>query len=136
MGGRVWLVGTKVMPEPGDERGLRRDVPDNCVCRRRPVCSASSRIIPLWAGSSCPVADADHLGLVDDRHGHRHRQVLDYTETFKAVIVVLIGFVVYLVFWVTLMDADLRRGDDRRDVSERTTEPAHRTGVLREERPL
>ena len=26
-------------------------------------------------------------------------QVLDYSETFKAVIVVLIGFVVYLVFW-------------------------------------
>jgi hypothetical protein len=31
------------------------------------------------------------------------RQVLDYTETFKAVIVVLIGFVVYLVFWGTMM---------------------------------
>ena len=30
------------------------------------------------------------------------RQVLDYTDTFKAVIVVLIGFVVYLVFWVTM----------------------------------
>ncbi len=30
------------------------------------------------------------------------RQVLDYSETFKAVIVVLIGFVVYLVFWVTV----------------------------------
>ena len=28
------------------------------------------------------------------------RQVLDYSETFKAVIVVLIGFVVFLVFWV------------------------------------
>ncbi len=31
------------------------------------------------------------------------RQVLDYTDTFKAVIVVLIGFVVYLVFTVTMM---------------------------------
>ena len=30
------------------------------------------------------------------------RQVLDYTDTFKAVIVVLIGFVVYLVFSFTL----------------------------------
>jgi hypothetical protein len=31
------------------------------------------------------------------------RQVLDYTDTFKAVIVVIIGFVVYLVFWGTMM---------------------------------
>ena len=30
------------------------------------------------------------------------RQVLDYSETFKAVIVVLIGFVVFLVFWGTM----------------------------------
>ena len=30
------------------------------------------------------------------------RQVLDYSETFKAVIVVLIGFVVFLVFWGTI----------------------------------
>ena len=30
------------------------------------------------------------------------RQVLDYSETFKAVVVVLIGFVVYLVFWGTI----------------------------------
>ena len=30
------------------------------------------------------------------------RSVLDYSETFKAVIVVLIGFVVYVVFWMTL----------------------------------
>jgi hypothetical protein len=31
------------------------------------------------------------------------RQVLDYTEKFKAVVVVLIGFVVYLVFWGVMM---------------------------------
>ena len=30
------------------------------------------------------------------------RSVLDYSETFKAVIVVLIGFVVYVVFWMTM----------------------------------
>ena len=30
------------------------------------------------------------------------RQVLDYSETFKAIIVVLIGFVVFLVFWGTI----------------------------------
>jgi len=30
------------------------------------------------------------------------RQVLDYTDTFKAVIVVLIGFVIYIVFWGTM----------------------------------
>jgi hypothetical protein len=30
------------------------------------------------------------------------RQVLDYSDTFKAVVVVLIGFVVYLVFWGTV----------------------------------
>ena len=30
------------------------------------------------------------------------RQVLDYSETFKAAIVVLIGFVVFLVFWGTM----------------------------------
>jgi hypothetical protein len=30
------------------------------------------------------------------------RQVLDYSDTFKAIVVVLIGFVVYLVFWGTV----------------------------------
>jgi hypothetical protein len=30
------------------------------------------------------------------------RSVLDYSDTFKAVIVVLIGFVVYLFFWGTI----------------------------------
>jgi hypothetical protein len=30
------------------------------------------------------------------------RQVLDYSDTFKAIIVVLIGFAVYLVFWFTM----------------------------------
>ena len=38
------------------------------------------------------------------------RQVLDYSETFKAVVVVLIGFVVYLVFWGTIAVPDVRRG--------------------------
>ena len=98
----VWLVGTKLMPDPATSA----DFPETF----RVVAFAASpgligvvSIIPfigtfiaflltpiiwLWSMAAMVIAA---------------RQVLDYTDTFKAVIVVLIGFVVYLVFWGTMM---------------------------------
>jgi Yip1 domain len=97
----VWLVGTKVMPDPATNADFAETF--------RVIAFASSpgligvvSIIPLlgwfvmllltpiiWIWSMIAMVIAT-------------RQVLDYTDTFKAVIVVLIGFVIYLVFWGTL----------------------------------
>lgn len=96
----VWLVGTKVMPEPQ----THADFPEAF----RVVAFAASpgllgvvSIIPflgwllmillvpiiwLWSMAAMVVAV---------------KAVLDYTDTFKAVIVVIIGFVAYLIVWGT-----------------------------------
>ena len=97
----VWLAGTKLMPDPA----TKADFPETF----RTIAFAASpgligvvTIIPLlgwllmllltpviliWSLAAMVVAV---------------RQVLDYSDTFKAVVVVLIGFVVYLVFWGTV----------------------------------
>jgi Yip1 domain len=97
----VWLVGTKVMPDPA----TKADFPETF----RTIAFAASpgligvvTIVPflggllywllwpvilIWSMAAMVVAV---------------RQILDYSETFKAVVVVLIGFVVYLVFWGTI----------------------------------
>jgi Yip1 domain len=97
----VWLVGTKLMPDPA----TKADFPETF----RTIAFAASpgligvvTIVPflggllywllwpvilIWSMAAMVVAV---------------RQVLDYADTFKAVVVVLIGFVVYLVFWVTM----------------------------------
>jgi hypothetical protein len=97
----VWVAGTKLMPDPA----TKADFPETF----RTIAFAASpgligvvTIIPflgwllmlvltpiilLWSIAAMVIAV---------------RQVLDYTETFKAVIVVLIGFAVYLVFWTTM----------------------------------
>lgn len=97
----VWLVGTKLMPDTA----TNADFPETF----RTIGFAASpgligvvTIIPflgwilmllltpiiwLWSMAAMVVAV---------------RQVLDYTDTFKAVIVVLIGFAVYLVFTMTV----------------------------------
>ena len=97
----VWLVGTRVMPEPQ----TRADFPEAF----RVVAFAASpgllgvvSIIPflgwlimlllvpiiwLWSMAAMVVAV---------------KAVLDYTDTFKAVVVVIIGFVAYLVVWGTM----------------------------------
>jgi Yip1-like protein len=97
----VWLVGTKLMPDPATSADFAETF--------RVVAFAASpgllgvvSVIPflgwlvmlvltpiIWVWSMAAMVIAT-------------RQVLDYTDTFKAVIVVLIGFVVYIVFWGTM----------------------------------
>jgi hypothetical protein len=98
----VWAVGTKLMPDPATSADFAETF--------RVVAFAASpgllgvvSIIPLlgwlltlvltpviwlWTLAAMVVAV---------------KAVLDYTDTFKAVIVVLIGFVVFLFFWATMM---------------------------------
>ena len=91
----VWLVGTKLMPDPA----TKADFPETfrtIAFAAVPGLLAIVTIIPLlgwllmlivypiiWLWSMAIMVVAV-------------RQVLDYTETFKAVIVVIIGFVAYL----------------------------------------
>lgn len=93
----VWLVGTKVMPDPA----TKADFPETfrvIAFAAAPGLFGAVTIIPilgwllmfliwLWSIAAMVVAV---------------RQVLDYSDTFKAAIVVLIGFVVNLVVWATL----------------------------------
>jgi Yip1 domain len=90
----VWLVGTKVMPDPA----TKADFPETfrvIAFAAAPGLFGIVTIIPLlgwllmfflwlWMIAAMVVAV---------------RQVLDYTDTFKAVIVVIIGFVCNLVIW-------------------------------------
>lgn len=94
----VWLVGTKLMPDPA----TKADFPETFRVlgfAAAPGVLAIITIIPLlgwllmvlvypiiWLWSMAIMVIAV-------------RQVLDYTDTFKAVIVVIIGFVAYLIFW-------------------------------------
>jgi hypothetical protein len=97
----VWLAGTKLMPDPA----TKADFPETfrtIAFAAAPGLIGVVTIIPflgwllmliltpvilIWSIAAMVVAV---------------RSVLDYSETFKAVIVVLIGFVVYLVFWMTI----------------------------------
>ena len=97
----VWLVGTKLMPDPA----TKADFPETfrvIAFASAPGFLGAISIIPflgtllmflvlpiawLWSMAAMVVAV---------------KAVLDYTETFKAVIVVIIGFVAYLIFWGTL----------------------------------
>jgi hypothetical protein len=97
----VWLAGTKLMPDPA----TKADFPETfrtIAFAAAPGLIGVVTIIPflgwllmliltpvilIWSMAAMVVAV---------------RSVLDYSETFKAVIVVLIGFVVYIVFWMTI----------------------------------
>ena len=97
----VWLAGTKLMPDPA----TKADFPETfrtIAFAAAPGLIGVVTIIPflgwllmliltpvilIWSMAAMVVAV---------------RSVLDYSETFRAVIVVLIGFVVYLVFWMTI----------------------------------
>ena len=97
----VWLVGTKVMPDPE----TKADFPEAFRVigfAASPGLLGAISIIPLigtilmflvtpivWLWSMAIMVVAV-------------RQVLDYKETFKAVIVVIIGFVAFLIFWFTM----------------------------------
>jgi hypothetical protein len=97
----VWLVGTKLMPDPATKADFAETF-RVIAFAAAPGMIAVVTIIPLlgwllmvliwpliWLWSMAIMVIAV-------------RQVLDYTDTFKAVIVVIIGFVAYLVFWGTL----------------------------------
>ena len=98
----IWVVGTKLMPDPGTKADFAETFRVIAFAAAPGIFFAVGivpilgtfiawllkPIIWLWSMAAMVVAT---------------RQVLDYTETFKAVIVVLIGFVVYLVFWGTMM---------------------------------
>ena len=97
----VWLAGTKLMPDPA----TKADFPETfrtIAFAAAPGLIGVVTIVPflgwlvmllltpiIWVWSMAAMVVAV-------------RQVLDYSETFKAVIVVLIGFVVFLVFWGTI----------------------------------
>jgi hypothetical protein len=88
----IWLVGTKVMPDPA----TKADFPETfrvIAFAAAPMVLGVVTIIPLlgwlilfvlWLWSIAAMVIAV-------------KAVLDYTDTFKAVIVVVIGFVVNLV---------------------------------------
>ena len=98
----VWLVGTKLMPDPATSADFAETFRVIAFAASPGLLGVVS-IIPflgaiivfvltpviwLWSMAAMVIAT---------------KAVLDYTDTFKAVIVVLIGFVAYLVFWGTLM---------------------------------
>ena len=97
----VWAVGTKLMPDPATKADFAETF-RTIAFAASPGLLGVVTIIPflgwllmllitpivwLWSMAAMVVAV---------------KQVLDYTDTFKAVIVVLIGFAVYLVFSVTI----------------------------------
>ena len=94
----VWLVGTKLMPDPA----TKADFPETfrvIAFAATPGVFMIITIIPilgwlllflLW-----PITFLWTIAIMVIAV----RQVLDYTETFKAVIVVIIGFVAYLCLW-------------------------------------
>lgn len=97
----VWLAGTKLMPDPA----TKADFPETF----RTIAFAASpgllgvvTIVPLLGWLLMIVLTPIILLWSVAAMVVAVRQVLDYTETFKAVIVVLIGFAVYLVFRTTI----------------------------------
>lgn len=93
----VWLVGTKVMPDPGTNADFQETFRVLAFAAAPGVLGIVT-IIPilgwllmlliwLWSIAAMVVAV---------------KEVLDYTDTFKAVIVVIIGFVVNLVVTMVL----------------------------------
>jgi len=97
----VWLAGTKLMPDPATKADFAETF-RTIAFAASPGLIGVVTIVPLlgwmlmfvltpiiWVWSMAAMVVAV-------------RSVLDYSETFKAVIVVLIGFVVFLVFWMTM----------------------------------
>jgi len=96
----VWLVGTRVMPEPQ----THADFPEAfrvVAFAAAPGLLGVVSIIPflgwilmlllvpiIWIWSMIAMVVAV-------------KAVLDYTDTFKAIVVVIIGFVAYLIVWGT-----------------------------------
>ena len=94
----VWLVGTKLMPDPATKADFAETF-RVVAFAAAPGVLAIITIIPLlgWLLMLIVYPIIWLWGMAIMVVGVR--QVLDYTDTFKAVVVVIIGFVVYLVFW-------------------------------------
>ena len=95
----VWVVGTKLMPDPA----TKADFPETfrvISFAAVPWLLAIVTIIPLlgWLLMFIvyPVAWLWSMAIMVIAV----RQVLDYTDTFKAVIVVVIGFFVVMLVWL------------------------------------
>jgi hypothetical protein len=97
----VWLVGTKMMPDPATKADFAETF-RTVAFAASPGLIGAVTIIPFlgwWLGVLLtPVIMIWSLIAMVVAV----RQVLDYSDTFKAIIVVLIGFAVYLVFWFTM----------------------------------
>jgi Yip1 domain len=101
----VWLVGTKVMPEPA----TKADFPE--TFRVLGFAAAPGLlnvlqiigIIPLigWLVALC-ISFLLTLWMIAAMVV-AVRQVLDYSSTGKAVVVVIIGFIAYLIMWAIVM---------------------------------
>jgi len=97
----VWLAGTKLMPDPATKADFAETFRTIAFAASPGLLGIVSivpflgwfvmllltPIILIWSLVAMVVAV---------------RSVLDYSDTFKAVVVVLIGFVVYLFFWGTI----------------------------------
>ena len=97
----VWLAGTKLMPDPA----TKADFPETfrtIAFAAAPGLIGVVTIIPLFGWMLMLILTPVILIWSMVAMVVAVRSVLDYSETFKAVIVVLIGFVVYLVFWGTI----------------------------------
>ena len=98
----MWLVGTKITPDPATKADFQETF-RTIAFAASPGLIGVVTIVPLGIGwflmfLLTPVIMIWSLVAMVVAV----RQVLDYSETFKAVVVVLIGFVVYLVFWGTM----------------------------------
>ena len=98
----VWLVGTKVMPDPATKADFAETF-RTIAFAASPGLIGVVTIVPLGIGWFLMLLLTPIIWLWSmAAMVVAVRQVLDYSETFKAAIVVLIGFVVFLVFWGTM----------------------------------
>jgi hypothetical protein len=94
----VWVIGTKLMPDPA----TKADLPETfrvVAFAAAPWMLAIITIIPLlgWLLMLIvyPIAWLWSMAIMVIAV----RQVLDYTDTTKAIIVVVIGFVAFMLVW-------------------------------------
>jgi hypothetical protein len=97
----VWLVGTKVMPEPATKADFQETF-RTIAFAASPGLIGVVTIVPFLGGLLMLLLTPVILLWSLAAMVVAVRQVLDYSDTFKAVVVVLIGFAVYLVFWGTV----------------------------------
>ena len=101
----VWVVGTKVMPEPA----TKADFPETFRVLGFAAAPGLANvlqiigIIPLigWLIALC-ISFLVTIWMIAAMVV-AVRQVLDYSSTGKAVVVVIIGFIAYLIMWALIM---------------------------------